>query len=165
MIELHLGVIDQNYADPAASKRVAKPRKGRKTRGRKNSQASTTADVAAILEAKYGIMETFFTLHEPEIADDLADSMAGAIENLMMGAPPQPQPWAGAAEKIQARFKDFIDNEEMAGLAGVPTKAALKGVTHRRKHPYAKGNPRRPSFVDTGLYEASFIAWAEGNMP
>lgn len=163
MIELNLGVIEQPYADPAppAPKRVAKPRKGRKTRGRKAPQARSTGDVAQILEAKYGIMEAFFTLHEPEIVGDLADAMAGAIENLVMGAPPTSEPWAGAASKIQGRFKEFIDTEEMAGLSGVPTKAALAGVSHRRKHPYARGNPRRASFVDTGLYEDSFVAWAE----
>jgi hypothetical protein len=50
---------------------------------------------------------------------------------------------------------------ESMGLRGVPTKAALKGINHRLRHPYRKSNPRRPSFVDTGLYVASFRAWME----
>ena len=63
---------------------------------------------------------------------------------------------------IETRFRHFLSQKEMdsLGVPGVPTKAALAGVSHRFKHPYAKRAPR-PSFIDTGLYEASFRAWVE----
>jgi hypothetical protein len=38
--------------------------------------------------------------------------------------------------------------------------AALHGVSHRFKHPYAR-RARRPSFIDTGLYQNSFAAWVD----
>lgn len=162
MIELVLGVVDLPYSDPSPPKRVARPRKGRKTRGRK-SKVQTTGDVATILEAKYGVMAGFYELHGQEIVEDLTEAMAEAIESLVSGAPVAQTPLAGLGDKVQERFKDFLDREELAGVvAGVPTQAAVKGVSHRRRHPYAKGNPRRPSFVDTGLYESSMVAWVEG---
>jgi len=48
---------------------------------------------------------------------------------------------------------------EKLGIPGVPTKAALRGVNHRLKHPYRRRGAR-PSFVDTSLYMSSFKAWA-----
>jgi hypothetical protein len=39
--------------------------------------------------------------------------------------------------------------------------AATAGVNHRKKKPYAKANPARPAFVDTGLYQSAFRAWVE----
>lgn len=57
-------------------------------------------------------------------------------------------------------FNLFLEREEMAGLDvdGVPTKAALEGRNSRLKK---KRGPRRPSFIDGGLFKASFIAWVE----
>lgn len=174
MLILHLGVLDQPYADPSASapKRARKARKGRQAlaRTKKGSQSQTTGDVANILERQYGIMGMFYALHQRDVDSDIADSMAATLDNLIAGAPASAltNPLAGAEEKIGERFREFIDSEEMAILASaprgrpVPTKAALKGVSHRFKHPYAKGHPRRPSFVDTGLYRASFKAWFDG---
>ena len=167
---LHLGVIDQNYADPAPAPRKAPKdsrRASKRPRGKKQVTANqTTGDVAKLLEQNYDVMAGFMLLHGQEVADDLADAMAGALEDLMAGAPPAAlaDPLAPAAEKIGERFREFIDQEELSGLEeGVPTAAALAGVSHRFKHPYAQGHPRRPSFVDTGLYRESFIAWTDSH--
>ncbi len=56
------------------------------------------------------------------------------------------------------QFNIFLEREEMAGLAvdGVPTQAALEGKNSRLKQ--EKG-PRRPSFIDGGLFKSSFVAW------
>jgi hypothetical protein len=64
--------------------------------------------------------------------------------------------------EIEAAFRQFLEQQEMDGrVDGVPTKASLKGVSHRLKRPNAKDNPTRPSFIDTGLYSASMKAWTE----
>ncbi len=97
------------------------------------------------------------------IGEALAHSVAGAIENLVSGAPATISPTGEAESEIESAFRHFIVQEEMAGLGvpGVPTAAALKGINHRLRHPYAKSNPRRPSFVDTGLMLANFKAWVD----
>jgi hypothetical protein len=56
-------------------------------------------------------------------------------------------------------FRQFLDREEMNGLvAGVPTKAALGGARHGRGKITRRG--QRPSFIDTGIFRASFRCWA-----
>jgi len=48
---------------------------------------------------------------------------------------------------------------DQLGYPGIPTGAAEAGVNHRLLHPYAKDNPERPSFIDTGQYQADFKSW------
>lgn len=139
MTKLRLGVNDVPYAD----------------------DGKTTGDVAEILEAKYGVMETFAEIHGQEIADDLAAAAAGALGDLLKGAPVS-HPFAEAENKIAKRFRDCLNSRELDGkIAGVPTAASLAGVNHRLKRPYRKSNPVRPSFIDTGLYQASMAAKVE----
>lgn len=143
MTTLHLGVIEQPYDD---------------------GEGKTTGDVADILEAKYHIMEIFAEVHGDEIADDLAQGFQGTLESLLSNRPVDPDDIFNAGTtKIEDRFHDFILGGEMEALGypGVPTGAAIKGVNHRLAHPYAKANPSRQSFIDTGLYEASFKAWID----
>jgi hypothetical protein len=168
-LTLNLGVVDIPYsAGESAPKRVAKARKGRRKKAQRvgagSNSAKTTGDVATILEAKYAIMARFFEAHQHEIGEMLAEGMADTVTSMMAGAPASMSPYAGAEEKIGELFRDFLDREELAGLGapGVPTEAAIKGVSHRRLHPYAKNNPRRPSFEDSGLLAASMRAWIEG---
>lgn len=120
----------------------------------------TTGDVAEILEAKYHIMETFSEVRELEMADAMADGMAGALESLMMGAPPSLDPFGDGTSAIENMFKDALSNREFDGLInGVPTRAAVKGKSNRFKSKKSGGS--RPSFIDTGQYQASFKAWVE----
>jgi hypothetical protein len=138
--KLHLGVFDIPYVDV---------------------KDKTTGDVANILEAKYHPMEIFYQLHEEEIAQDIAHGFQGALETLLMGGPLNlANTMHASTSRIDERFKDFLTNKEMEGLGypGVPTKAALEGVSHRFKK---KRGSRRPSFVDTGQYQASFHSWME----
>ncbi len=149
---LHLGVVDVPYADVGPGGKKAK----------KKDTGVTTGDVADILEAKYHIMETFFELHKEEIIDDYTESFEGAIESLLMGAPVEFDPAGEGSSRVEQRFKDFISNREMEslGIPGVPTQAALDGVDHRKKQPFAK-RPPRPSFRDTGQYSAAMKSWLE----
>lgn len=173
-ITLHLGVVDIPYviAVPAELRRV---RTRARRMGKRNwvdqgaatapaSGGQTTYDVATILEAKYHIMETFLE----EVGANLlsaafAHSAEVALESLLMGRPAaEISLTAEATSEIEAAFRDFLSLRMMDGrVPGVPTLAALKGINHRFKHPYAKKNPERPSFIDTGTYQASFRAWVD----
>jgi hypothetical protein len=143
-LTLHLGVLVQPYRSTG-----------------KNVRALTTGDVAQFLEDKYDIMATFWRVRERKIGEAIENSFSGALESLVMGQ--RTDPWGPITQSIQSQFRDFISSKEAerVGIPGTPTKAALRGVNHRLKHPYASGNPRRPSFRDTGLYMTSFRAWAD----
>lgn len=161
---LHLGMIDVPYANRAQAEKVPQAKRGKANKPIKpktQSGTQTTGDVAEILEAKYGIMDTFAYAQLPDIAKALEESIAGSLETLMMGGQSDPNPFKSAESAVTAMFKNFLATGaiEHMGIEGVPTQAAMKGVNHRLKHPYAKSNPRRESFVDTGGYSAHFIAW------
>lgn len=178
MTTLYLGVDEIPYAPPGAREPPKRKRKGGARPARRRSKQDdvraflglpksampTTGDVATFLEAKYHIIEIFFEQNAQRIADAAADSYAGAIESLVMGAPVSLDPFGTVAGKIKQWFTEFLVNEELAklGVPGVPTAAARKGVSHRKKHATAKSNAPRPSFIDTGLYEAAFRAWVGG---
>jgi hypothetical protein len=142
---LHLGVLVQPYR--ASGKKVS---------------AITTGDVAQILEDKYGVMAAFYRVREKDIGNAIENSLQGAMESMMMGGRAI-DPWGAATQGIQRSFRYFISSSESerVGIPGTPTKAALRGVNHRLKHPYAKRNKRRPSFRDTYLYMNSFRAWVD----
>lgn len=143
-LTLHLGVAEIPYGDSA--------------------DGMTTGDVAEILEEHYEVMATFYARHEDDIAALIKHAVAGAIENKLMGAPTPGNPLAGAESKIEELFRKFLSDREIEqpahGVAPytIPTMAAVLGLSARFK---GKRNPagRRPSFIDTGLYQSSFRAW------
>lgn len=161
MTVLHLGVIDIPYAYTQKGERSTKKRAGKKSR--KVVKSTTTGDVAEILEAKYGLMETFFEVHEDEIVGEITQSLAQAIESLMSGIPQNHDPFSAGTQQINEMFKQFIlsGEAEKVSIPGTPTKAALHGVSHRKAHPYAKANARRVSFYDTGLFVDNFMSWVD----
>lgn len=152
---LHLGVIDIPYAQA--------PKRHQRKAGTGGTQ--TTGDVAGWLENRYHVMEIFAEAKGDKIAAALEDSLSGALESALMGAANMNSydPTGKAMTDIEDAFKVFLSSQEIEklGYPGVPTQAALDGVNHRLKRPYAKSNPRRPSFIDTGLYESSFKAWID----
>lgn len=127
----------------------------------------TTADVAQILEAKYGIMEHFAEAHSEDIQQALINSLEGALENLFLGAPIG-DPFSEAGQDIAKEYRHFLDEGEIEhmGIDGVPTKAALEGRSLRFKGKKVKGENgeegvRRVSFVDTGLMRQAATVWIE----
>ena len=162
-ITLHLGVIDIPYSSRDRASKVSQAKKCKANKPVKASSGATktTGDVAEILEEKYGILDTFAYARLPDIAKALEESIAGALEDLLMGAPASGNPFAGAESAIGTMMKQFVSSQQIEhmGIEGVPTQAALNGVNHRMKHPYAKRNPRRPSFMDTHLMVNNYIAW------
>jgi hypothetical protein len=176
---LHLGVIDLAYLPPQptgpagkAPKRVPKkPRAKIHARWRAKYANLTTGDVAEILEAKYHIFEVFYREHEQDVANDVTDSMQGAVESYLMGAPLNLNPFGSATSSIENRMKQFLANREMdaLGIPGVPTEAARFGVSHRYKSGFNRvkiggkfySGVARSSFIDTGLFQASMTAWVD----
>lgn len=161
-ITLHFGVVDVPYATHDPVRRVV-------TRHRKGSPvkqssapaggAETTGDVADWLEMRYHVVESFYEdVGEQLLAKALEKGLQGAMLDLESGrSPDMVKPFKRAENEVKAAFDFFISQKEMDGtFAGVPTKASLKGVNHRLAHPYAKDNPARPSFDDTGTYMAAF---------
>lgn len=137
MITLHLGVMDIPYDD----------------------DGTTTGDVAEHLEERYKIMQTFFDRYSNDISALMCNDLAGSLENMMAGAPPSRDPLAESMSKIHNLFVAFLDNQEMNGADGVPTRRALDGISRRFKN---RKGPPRASFIDTGTYQAAMRAWVSG---
>ena len=142
MTTIHLGVFDVPYVD---------------------AKGITTGDVAEILEAKYHVMEVFAEVHAEDIAASLANAVEGSIETLLMGGSFQAvqASMLGGLSDVDDKFKQFLSQGEMErlGYPGVPTKAALDRQSSRFKK--KRGPNRRPSFIDTGQYQASFHSWVD----
>ena len=157
VVNLILGVLDVAYSDAHGK-----------------SGATTTGEVAHILEDNYHVMETFYVSRQEKIANWLAESVAKAIET-MVETGRHVAPTFEAEQKIETEFRTFLDRNEMSMLVkGLSegesaafnwnktfSSAGNRGVNHRKKNPYSKKNKSRPVFIDTGLYQASFRAWIE----
>lgn len=161
---LHFGVIDIPYVEAPTPKKAPKDpkrsaRRPHKAHAKKYGNI-TTGDVATILEDRYGVMQAFYNAHQKDVVSAIENSLQGSIESLLMGGPPRLDAFGAGMSKIEDLFKQFISQGEIErmGIAGVPTAAALRGVSHRFKQAYKLRAPR-PSFEDTGLYEASFKSW------
>jgi hypothetical protein len=164
-ISLKMGFINTPYtAESIARPATAARAESRRQRRRSFSKTITAEDVAAILEAKYQVLDEFTKLHVAEIQLAIlsqfervaGDVTSGARRSSNLGNLLKP-----ATKEIEAMFKKFLDTEEMNGrVPGVPTKAALTGVRHGRGSKTMQGTPR-PSFIDTGIYRASFRAWVD----
>ena len=149
MPTLHIGVIDIPYAD----------------------EAITTGEVAKILEARYGVMSAFYRSHKADIQTAIAKSLQGQVVGILNGKPLNSDPYVRACSDIDSMFKKFLSLSEIEkmGIEGVPTQAALDGKTSRFKAGKNKGKrrgkvksgSRRPSFIDTGTYQASEKSWVE----
>ena len=123
-------------------------------------------DVAKHLEESYGLYSGFVEYEGQKIADLLADSVAGSMETLLQGGVVK-DPFKAGTEQITKDFREFISSQKAeqalapgSGKYPVPTKAALVGRSKRRARPYAKGD-RRPSFIDSGIFEKSITTWVE----
>ena len=164
-ISLKLGFINTPYTTEAVARPMAAARaEERRARKRSFSKTMTAEDVAKILEAKYQILDTFEEVYGTRIQATIlgrftevaGDVLSGARRRGDLGSLLKP-----ATKEIERMFKQFLDNEEMNGrVPGVPTQAALTGVRHGRGSKTRQGVPR-PSFIDTGIYRASFRAWVD----
>lgn len=154
-MKLNLGVLDVSYAGSSGS-----------------NSAITTSEVAKILEDRYSVMETFYESRKDKIGEWLAESVGDAVDAVVFGD--HVEPFLDATQRIESAFRDFLSADEMSKmLAGLTESerdyflsstggfngASLRGINHRKKHPFSKKNKARPAFVDTGLYRSSFRSW------
>lgn len=155
-----MGVVEIPYVEKETVKEMKGRVKGSRKAHRVKFKVTNTGAVAEILEAKYGIMQAFYAKHEADIASAMEGALQGSLENILTGAPIPRNPLIAAESEIEGMFKRFLSLSEIEhmGVPGVPTEAALNGVNHRLKR--GKG-PRRPSFIDTGLYQAAFAVEIE----
>jgi hypothetical protein len=126
-------------------------------------QGKTTSEVAADLEARYKIVETFWEMEEDNFVEVIEEAFADDIEDVMqMGQVPKTGGISDReTDKIEKKFMQNLQSHKYDGvISGVPTTAAQRGVSHLYQKPYAKRAPR-PSFIDTGMYQRSFRAWVE----
>lgn len=166
-MKVKLGVHDVAYSDP-------------EERG-----ATTTYEVAEILEAKYGVMAVFEQLHMDLIQDAVVDHMMGMIRSVVQGNPralEQVRKRGIPLDKVESAFRDYLEADEWQRQTGKEIAAAVAGISHRFKTPGGKlvaakavdagkggtiekvmsrSREPRPAFVDTGLYSAAFRAWLE----
>lgn len=122
--------------------------------------SATTFEVANILEEEYGLFTHFWEQHQDAIIQEAGTAVAYEIINhLRYGAPAGETVLLGDSIR---QFNIFLEQEEMAGLSvdGVPTLAAELGINTRLKQ---HQGPRRPSFIDGGLFKSSFTAWIEND--
>ena len=135
IVKLSLGVIDIPYPE----------------------EEVTTGEVAGILEAHYGVMRVFVEEYEDKITQAVEEKMLGLIQNVKLGGPP-PTDDIDFPE-IEKDFREYLDRSEWEKISGKPTKAALLGISKRKKS--LSYGERRPSFIDTGLYQKSMRVWTE----
>lgn len=165
MTTLNLGVLDIPYTyEQQQLTKTGKPRK----KSKKVMLSITTGEVAQYLEDEYHLMESFAEANMDRIVEALTEAVLGDLDNVLNGRLPNRDVFVAAAEEIETWYKRFLSEGGPAalGLNGgpgrpVPTQAAAAGVSHRKAHPYAKDNPPRESFIDTGLYESSVKVWVE----
>jgi hypothetical protein len=123
-----------------------------------------TYDVAKHLEETYGLYSAFAEYEGQKMADYLADSVAGAIEQLDRGSEVE-DPFSNGAGKITKDFKKFISEQtaEKVLTPGsdkrpVPTKAALVGASRRLGK---RTGVRRASFIDSSTFVDNITTWVE----
>lgn len=122
-------------------------------------RGTTTGDVAGFLEDKYHVMEHFWELNQEGIEGAMVDAFSTSLASLLKGNPETETSAFGAAEAtMESMFKNMLALKQLdeLGYPGIPTAASLQGIQHRMQK-VTKGPPR-PSFIDTGQYEKSFVA-------
>lgn len=166
MTILHFGVIDHPYT----YKQQTLTKKGKIAKKMRTVKVSvTTGQVADWIEEEYSLMERFYEDNKQRIGDELTKSVEDAMEAVLSGAPVTQDPYGSATSELEDLFKKTLSSNGFDGkIPGVPTVASGRvpsvrkgGVNHRLVHPFAKSNPARPSFIDTGNYESSFKVWVE----
>ena len=169
-MKIHLGFEDFAYdvrataQSPLSARTRARMAKKQSAEQLAYGTGQTTTSVAADLEARYEVVETFY--EQPNIQDyivDLLDNALYDITEIIMQTdhPPIVPIPIKDIDKIEGRFQRALARKELEGkILGTPTGTAQKGVSHLYTKPYAPRAPR-PSFIDTGMYQKSFRAWVE----
>jgi hypothetical protein len=158
-ITIKMGFINTPYSAETIYRPVSAAQEESKRRRRRSFSKTVTAEtVAEILEARYQIVDYFSEKYATQINDIVLSRFATVASEALVGKR-RPRDLSAvmkpAAKEIENLFKQFLTNEELNGRPGVPTMAAQMGVRSGRGSKTKQGVPR-PSFIDTGIYKASF---------
>lgn len=161
-LAIHMGFINTPYSTQAKAAPVKfAGLEERRVRARSFPKTMTAQKVANILEAKYGIVETFNEVYNDEITSLVHENFKQVAEKILARKGETTQLMHSlmkpSSKKIERMFKQFLDGEEMNGMIpGVPTKASGGKIRKRGRtiRPY-------PSFERTGIYKASFRCWID----
>lgn len=119
--------------------------------------ATTTGEVAEILEAKYDVMGVFIDARMDKIKDDVASVYVLFLNNYLKTG----ETWGGfkefPLEGVDAEFSDYLDRDEWQRITGRTIRAAALGLSSRKKDKQYSGP--RPAFIDTRHYQRSFRAY------
>ena len=155
-LKLHLGVVDVSHPG-----------------------GETTGEVATQLEDRYNLFSAFYNHEKDEISHLIEEDVNNAVAMLIAGNVLPKSIFGDSTSEIDHLFKDFLSTQEAervlapGGKYPVPTQAALEGKSLRLKggkriRKVKKGQEyvtyygnRRPSFIDSGVLEASFKSWVE----
>ena len=143
-------------------------------------EGGTTYTVGQQLEENYGLFTAFYNDKENKIASLIEEDVVAAMQSYAQGNGFPKSVFGDSTGEIDIMFKTFLSSMEAErvlapGKEGlpVPTQAALEGKSLRLKggkklrkvkkgqeYERVYGN-RRPSFIDSGVFEASFKSWIE----
>jgi uncharacterized protein YabN with tetrapyrrole methylase and pyrophosphatase domain len=160
-VVLHMGFLNTPYTKKTMQAPMAAAKAHEKKPRRGFTATKTAEQVSNILEAKYNILEVFTEIHKDEIMELVTGSFAKvAIQNLSerrkLASDRMARYMKPKTTEIEKMFRRFLDQEEMNGHGNVPVEAAIMGKVTGRKSRAA-----RPSFINTGVYRASFRAWVD----
>jgi hypothetical protein len=143
-------------------------------------EGGTSYSVGVDLEKRYGLFSMFANAHEKDIADAIAKDAVDGLEAIMRGESVDIKTvFAESGEEITDQLHNFITSQEVERVAtqygeyGIPTQAALEGLSLRTSTGKAIGKARkgmktkvvkgarRPSFIYSGIFEHSLKAWVE----
>lgn len=177
MPTLNLGVHDAAYAAifttmtpnlqrPGWMRRVTIHTKTLSRAQRAYGTGRTTGQIASILEARYGIMRAYYDNRKANvILPAIERSVKGALINIMNGQPGVVAMETAAMFRITEDFQEALSMKRFdswisrGGTYPVPTLASQGGVSMRHKSGFTKGKLSRPSFINTGFYQSSFVTW------
>ena len=124
----------------------------------------TTAEVAKILNDKYGVFDQFAADHAVEIGDMVGEAMLNAI--FRMGtkhAVHADTALRTVSGKIRTMLeRDIVSKKFDRRLPGVPTAASLEGIVKYGRRKNTGGwrlVPGRPSFVESMLLLENLRVW------
>lgn len=109
---------------------------------------TTTSQVAANLEKRYGIVTYFSKAYKRDIVDALKVPLLDTVVSFFKGKTKASNVKPSQLKKVRNLFKDMLLLQRLNGrITGVPTKVARK--------------EGRPSFIKTGNYMNSFTVKVE----
>ena len=162
---INMGFVNTPYTKETIAKPMtAAKQESARARKRHFSKTKDAEKVSNILEDKYGILDYFNEKYSEYIEtlisnrfDDIAEEVLSRPEGRQYTTAKMSNIMKPVGKDVEKLFREFLDKEEMnaSGQAGIPTGAAMMGIRHGIGSKTLKG-VSRPSFIDTGIYRASF---------